>query len=85
MAAAKAPKAFHRAFPEGKECSSTKRPYSKAEAEAQIKHLTTGRRAARNHRTTYLRAYECPECGRWHLTSRPLRGNEETRMTKDEF
>lgn len=77
VAAAQKPKAFHRAFPEGKECSSTKRPYSKREADAEIKRLTTGRRAARNHRTTYLRAYECPECGRWHLTSKPLRGNDE--------
>ncbi len=71
VAAAAEPKAFHRVFPEGKECRSTKRAYTKAEAQTQINRLTTGRRRQRNHRPTYLRAYECPDCGHWHLTSRP--------------
>lgn len=61
-------------------CSSGKRSYA-TEAEAQIALLwmrdgaPTGKPLrSRRPRLNVRAAYECPECGAWHLTSRgPMR------------
>lgn len=56
----------------------TKHCYAdKKEAETVINQRTQGRANLRRNRPVFLRAYPCPECGFWHLTSRPLRGNDE--------
>ncbi len=48
-----------------------KRGYSKREAETARNSRLRGRKGRRNTRPGYLRIYECPRCGRWHLTSAP--------------
>lgn len=48
----------------------TKHCYSSQhEAAQQIEHILTSRR---RNRPDYLRAYECPTCGLWHLTRQRL-------------
>jgi hypothetical protein len=62
---------FHREMPDGttqctKHCYGTLK-----EAQTAINHRTQGRQPRRNTRPAYLRAYECPRCSFWHLTSKP--------------
>lgn len=45
---------------------SEKKAYSKRDAQ-------TARNAQERRTATPLSIYECPECGRWHLTSHPKR------------
>ena len=47
-----------------KACGKKKRYFSRYEAELAID-------ACEEHGTTGLRAYECPYCNGWHLTSKP--------------
>jgi hypothetical protein len=54
-------------------CDCTKHAYSKVEAETALNHRLNGRKHHRNTRPEFLRIYECPLCGFWHLTSKPLR------------
>lgn len=52
--------------------SCDKYPYrSKRDAVTAMNARTTGRRRIRRHRPAYLRIYECPLCGYWHLTHQP--------------
>jgi len=48
--------------------SCRKKSYaSREEAEEMIKYIEETRY------TRALHAYECPECGMWHMSSRPVR------------
>lgn len=74
--------AFMREMPDGT-LQCTKHCYTKREAETTINQRLEGRHRHRRNRPTYLRAYECPRCGHWHLTSKPdgewrRQGEEET-------
>lgn len=59
-----------------KHCYATKK-----DADTVVNRRTQGRHSYRHQRPAYLRSYECPRCGFWHLTSKPLqeplRGNDE--------
>ena len=59
---------FSRLAKTGKWCPSTKRGYSKIEAETLRNERTQGRQDYRHNRPKTLRIYECPDCGMWHLT-----------------
>lgn len=69
-AAQPAGQTFMREMPDG-ELRCMKHCYTKKEAETVINDRTEGRKHHRRNRPTYLRAYECPRCGHWHLTSQP--------------
>lgn len=45
----------------------------KAAYPSQRKAMDHARRRMRDNRTLELRAYRCPECGKWHLTHVPDR------------
>lgn len=62
---------FVREMPDGtRRC--TKACYgSLKEAQTIINDRTKGRKAYRHNRPVFLRAYPCPHCGFYHLTSKP--------------
>lgn len=62
---------FVREMPDGtRRC--TKACYgSLKEAQTIINERTKGRKAYRHNRPVFLRAYPCPHCGFYHLTSKP--------------
>ena len=45
-----------------------KKGYTKKDAQTARNLRTKGRQEIRRHRPKFLRAYECPNCGWWHLT-----------------
>ena len=51
-------------------CHCTKHAYTKLEAETTLNDRLNGRPHRRHNRPDYLRIYECPACGFWHLTSK---------------
>lgn len=44
---------------------------------SQRKAMEAIRKRQRDNRTLELRAYRCPHCGYWHMTSKPDRFLEE--------
>lgn len=52
--------------------SCEKKPYRcKKDAVTAANYRTRGRIGMRHNRPTFLRAYDCPDCGYWHLTHKP--------------
>lgn len=62
---------FVREMPDGtRQCTKTCYPTLK-EANTVINERTKGRKHYRHNRPVFLRAYPCPHCGFYHLTSKP--------------
>lgn len=62
---------FMREMPDGRR-QCTKHCYADLkEAQTVINEHTQGRHRYRHNRPTFLRAYPCPHCGFYHLTSKP--------------
>lgn len=54
-------------------CGGKMRYASRKDAVTMANFRTRGRSKRRHNRPTYLRAYSCPLCDGWHITSKQLR------------